>query len=90
MCSIYRFADRLQDGFNHLSLSRHPVFTDAMRRKRIPFYLLHYSFHFLALARSSPPVEIKDPAVRNLQQKYIDDLKIVGKDTVPGDFPYPE
>ena len=30
---IYCFAARLQDGFKHLALSRHPVFTDAVSIK---------------------------------------------------------
>ena len=33
MSSIYKFAARLQDGFKHLALSRHPVFTDAVSIK---------------------------------------------------------
>jgi hypothetical protein len=33
LCSIHGFAARLQDGFKHLSLRRHPVFTDAVSIK---------------------------------------------------------
>jgi hypothetical protein len=60
-----------------------------MRRNRIPFYLLLLLISFPGVGQVVAPVEIKDPALRNLQQKYIDDLKIVGKDIVAGDYPYP-
>jgi hypothetical protein len=60
-----------------------------MRRNRIPFFLLLLLISFPGVGQVIAPVEIKDPALRDLQQKYIDDLKIVGKDIVAGDYPYP-
>jgi len=60
-----------------------------MRRNRIPFFLPLLLISFPGVGQVVAPVEIKDPALRDLQQKYIDDLKIVGKDIVAGDYPYP-
>jgi hypothetical protein len=70
MCSIYGFAARLQDGLKHLSLSRHPVFTDAVSIKlksgssvrtqsrpgRRPVFLVSESPTILSLVRKRGPL----------------------------------
>lgn len=42
-----------------------------------------------ALAQVLSPPEIKDPDLRALQQKYMDDLKLVGEDILAIQFEYP-
>lgn len=42
-----------------------------------------------ALAQVVSPVEIKDPALRALQQQYLDDLRLVGQDILANQFDYP-
>jgi len=55
--------------------------------------LLLLVFGLLASAISTAqvvaPVEIKDPALRALQFKYMDDLKAIGADINNSSFPYP-
>jgi hypothetical protein len=60
-----------------------------MRRNRIPFSLLLLLISSAGVGQVVAPFEMKDPALRGLQQKYIDDLKSVGKDIVAVDYPYP-
>lgn len=60
-----------------------------MRRNKIPFSLLLLLISSAGVGQVVAPFEMKDPALRGLQQKYMDDLKIVGKDIVAGDYPYP-
>ena len=59
-------------------------------RKRTSLLLV---FGFLATAIASAqvvaPVEIKDPALRALQFKYMDDLKAIGAEINNSSFPYP-
>src|SRR5271165_2957195 len=43
----------------------------------------------LSLAQVVPPPEIKDPALRALQQRYLDDLKLAGEDILSHHFDYP-
>jgi hypothetical protein len=42
-----------------------------------------------ALAQVVPPPEIKDPALRALQQQYMDDLRLAGEDILASHFDYP-
>jgi hypothetical protein len=42
-----------------------------------------------SLAQVLSPVEIKDPALRALQQQYIDDLRLAGQDILANQFDYP-
>ena len=42
-----------------------------------------------SLAQVVSPVEIKDPALRALQQQYMDDLSRVGEDILAAQFDYP-
>ena len=42
-----------------------------------------------ALAQVVSPVEIKDPALRALQQQYMDDLRLAGQDILATQFDYP-
>jgi len=42
-----------------------------------------------ALAQVVSPVEIKDPALRALQQQYIDELRLTGQDILGTKFDYP-
>ena len=42
-----------------------------------------------SLAQVVSPVEIKDPALRDLQQQYMDDLSRVGEDILSNHFDYP-
>ena len=59
-------------------------------RKRTSLLL---AFGFLAAVLASAqvvaPVEIKDPALRALQFKYMDDLKAIGAEINNSSFPYP-
>ena len=41
------------------------------------------------LAQVVPPPEIKDPALRALQQQYMDDLRLAGEDILASHFDYP-
>ena len=63
-----------------------------MRRSSQSMLLL-LVFGCLATTISTPqvvaPVEIKDPALRALQFKYMDDLKAIGADINNSSFPYP-
>src|SRR6201993_5440530 len=43
----------------------------------------------ISTAQVVAPVEIKDPALRALQFKYMDDLKAIGTDINNSSFPYP-
>src|ERR1700751_800401 len=43
----------------------------------------------MSVAQVVAPVEIKDPALRALQFKYMDDLKAIGADINNTSFPYP-
>jgi len=43
----------------------------------------------LSLAQVVSPVEIKDPALRSLQQQYIEDLRLAGQDVLAIKFDYP-
>ena len=43
----------------------------------------------ISTAQVVAPVEIKDPALRALQFKYMDDLKAIGADINNSSFPYP-
>ena len=43
----------------------------------------------VALAQVVPPMEIKDPALRALQQQYMDDLRLAGEDILSNHFDYP-
>jgi hypothetical protein len=60
-----------------------------MRRNKIPFSLLLLLLSSAGVGQVVAPFEMKDPALRGLQQKYIDDLKIVGKEIVADEYPYP-
>jgi hypothetical protein len=42
-----------------------------------------------AAAQVVSPVEIKDPAMRSLQQEYMDDLRMAGQDILSTKFEYP-
>jgi hypothetical protein len=42
-----------------------------------------------SLAQVVPPPEIKDPALRALQQQYMDDLRLAGEDILANHFDYP-
>jgi hypothetical protein len=42
-----------------------------------------------SLAQVVSPVEIKDPALRALQQQYMDDLRLAGEDILANRFDYP-
>jgi hypothetical protein len=42
-----------------------------------------------SLAQVVSPAEIKDPALRSLQQQYIDDLRLAGQDILALKFDYP-
>jgi hypothetical protein len=59
-----------------------------MRRDSILFVLV-LLISFPVCAQVLAPAEIKDPALRDLQQQYMDDLKAVGQRIVAGDFTYP-
>ncbi|MGO9123686.1 MAG: hypothetical protein ACLP6G_02235 [Terriglobales bacterium] len=43
----------------------------------------------LSLAQVVSPAEIKDPALRNLQLEYMDDLRLAGQDVLATQFDYP-
>jgi hypothetical protein len=43
----------------------------------------------LSLAQVVSPAEIKDPALRALQQEYVDDLRLAGQDLLAIKFDYP-
>jgi hypothetical protein len=59
-----------------------------MRRNSVPLFVLLLLVSFSAVAQVVAPVEIKDPALRNLQQEYMDDLTIVGQEIVTSNFTY--
>jgi len=60
-----------------------------MRRNSIRLFVVLLLISIAALAQVVAPIEIKDPALRDLQQKYMDDLKVVGQEIVTSNFAYP-
>src|SRR6266566_7442340 len=60
-----------------------------MRRNSGRLFVLLLLISIAALAQVVAPIEIKDPALRDLQQKYMDDLKVVGQEIVTSNFAYP-
>ena len=56
------------------------------RAGRIVLFLLVAS---ASLAQVVSPVEIKDPALRALQQQYTDDMRLAGQDILANQFEYP-
>src|SRR5207245_8952751 len=60
-----------------------------MRRNSIRLFVLLLLISIAAFTQVVAPIEIKDPALRDLQQKYMDDLKVVGQEIVTSNFTYP-
>ncbi|MGA2979398.1 MAG: hypothetical protein ABSD76_07390 [Terriglobales bacterium] len=53
------------------------------------FFVLSLIVASVSLAQVVSPVEIKDPALRALQQQYMDDLTRAGEDILANQFDYP-
>lgn len=49
-----------------------------MRRSNSRLFVVLFLGSFAAAAQVVTPAEIKDPALRDLQQQYMDDLRTVG------------
>src|SRR5437879_4502476 len=60
-----------------------------MRRNTCKFFALLLLGSLGAAAQVIAPVELKDPTMRNLQEKYMDDLKAVGQEILTIGFTYP-
>src|SRR5437868_7886926 len=60
-----------------------------MRRNSSSFVGLIFLISVFAAAQVVAPVEIKDPALRDLQMKNIEDLKVVGQEIVTSSFDFP-
>ena len=60
-----------------------------MRRNTCKLFALLLLGSLGAAAQVIAPVELKDPAMRNLQEKYMDDLKAVGQEILTIGFTYP-
>jgi hypothetical protein len=60
-----------------------------MRRNTCKFLAVLLLGSLSAAAQVIAPVELKDPAMRNLQEKYMDDLKAVGQEILTVGFTYP-
>lgn len=65
-----------------------------MHRNRAGLIALFWIVLFLLVASASlaqvvSPAEIKDPALRSLQQQYIEDLRLTGQDILELKFDYP-
>ena len=60
-----------------------------MRRNSSSFVGLIFLLSVFAAAQVVAPVEIKDPALRDLQTKNIEDLKVVGQEIVSSSFDFP-
>src|SRR5438105_7030092 len=60
-----------------------------MRRNSLSFLGLILFISVFAAAQVVAPVEIKDPALRDLQTKNIEDLKVVGQEIVTSSFDFP-
>ena len=60
-----------------------------MRRNSSSFFGLIFFISVVAAAQVVAPVEIKDPALRDLQTKNIEDLKAVGQEIVTSSFDFP-
>ncbi len=51
--------------------------------------ILIWSLASASLAQVVSPAEIKDPALRTLQQQYVEELRLVGQDILETKFEYP-
>ncbi len=60
-----------------------------MRRNSIRLFVVLLLISIAGLGQVVAPIEIKDAALRDLQQKYMDDLKVVGQEIVASNFTYP-
>jgi hypothetical protein len=60
-----------------------------MRRNSLSYLGLILFISVFAAAQVVAPVEIKDPALRDLQMKNIEDLKVVGQEIVTSSFDFP-
>src|SRR5207302_10063658 len=60
-----------------------------MRRNTCKLFALLLLGSLGAAAQVIAPVELKDPTMRNLQEKYMDDLKAVGQEILTIGFTYP-
>src|ERR1700680_4142495 len=61
----------------------------SMQKNRARFLSLFLLFASASFAQVVSPVEIKDPALRALQQQYLDDLRLTGQDILATQFDYP-
>jgi hypothetical protein len=66
----------------------------SMRKNRAGLIALYWLAFLLSVAIASlaqvvSPVEIKDAALRALQQQYLDDLRLAGQDILATQFDYP-
>src|SRR6202049_3765727 len=61
----------------------------SMQKNRARFLSLFLLFASASFAQVVSPVEIKDPALRALQQQYLDDLRLTGQDILANQFDYP-
>jgi hypothetical protein len=60
-----------------------------MLKNRAGLIALFLLVAIASLAQVVSPVEIKDPALRALQQEYMEDLRLVGQDILATKFDYP-
>src|SRR5579864_7020854 len=61
----------------------------SMRKSRAGMIALFLFGVSASLGQVVSPAEIKDPALRALQQEYIDDLRLAGQDILATKFDYP-
>ena len=60
-----------------------------MHKSRAGWFVLFLLVASASLAQVVSPVEIKDPALRALQQQYTDDMRLAGQDILANQFEYP-
>jgi len=60
-----------------------------MHKNRAAVLALFLFFASASLAQVVSPAEIKDPALRALQQEYVDELRLTGQDILQTKFDYP-
>jgi hypothetical protein len=60
-----------------------------MHENRVAWFVLVLLAGSASCAQVVSPAEIKDPALRSLQQQYMDDLKRAGEDILANQFEYP-
>src|ERR1700751_5312455 len=60
-----------------------------MRINNVRFLVLLLLASLASTAQVVSPAEIKDPALRDLQTRYMEDLKLIGRNIVQTNFEYP-